>query len=88
MLLRKANPADLPLLRLWDEAPHVAETAGDPDWNDWDWENQLGRDVPWREMLIAEADGRPVGFVQLIDPGREESRYWGDCQPGLRAVDI
>lgn len=88
MLLRPAAPADLPLLQRWDAAPHVAAVSGDPDWNDWDWEGQLGRDVAWREMLIAEADGRPIGFVQIIDPAEEESRYWGDCARGLRAIDI
>jgi aminoglycoside 6'-N-acetyltransferase len=88
MRLRPARPADLPLLQRWDAAPHVAAAAGDPEWNDWDWEGQLGRDVPWREMLIAEAEGRPVGFVQIIDPALEESHYWGDCAPDLRAIDI
>src|SRR5690606_31515086 len=29
------------------------------------------------------------GFVQIIDPAREESRYWGeDCPPNLRAIDV
>jgi aminoglycoside 6'-N-acetyltransferase len=88
MRLRPATPADLPLLKRWDEAPHLAGTLGDEDFNDWDWENQLGRAVPWREMLIAEVDGRPVGFVQIIDPAEEESHYWGDCPTGLRAIDI
>jgi aminoglycoside 6'-N-acetyltransferase len=92
MLLRPATPADLPLLQRWERAPHVAAAAGDEDFNDWDWENQLGRAVPWREMLIAEADGgpigRPIGFVQIIDPAEEESHYWGDCPAGLRAIDI
>jgi RimJ/RimL family protein N-acetyltransferase len=32
--------------------------------------------------------GRPIGFVQIIDPAREESHYWGDCEPNLRAIDI
>ena len=26
--------------------------------------------------------------MQIIDPAREESRYWGDCPAGLRAIDI
>ena len=42
----------------------------------------------WREQLIAEADGRPVGFVQIIDPRREDSHYWGEVPAGLRAVDL
>lgn len=38
--------------------------------------------------MIAEADGRPIGFVQIIDPAREDSRYWGDVAPDLRAIDL
>ena len=26
--------------------------------------------------------------MQIIDPAREESRYWGDVPEGLRAVDL
>ena len=33
-------------------------------------------------------DGRPIGFVQIIDPALEEDHYWGDVPPGLRALDI
>jgi aminoglycoside 6'-N-acetyltransferase len=46
------------------------------------------RSPDWREHLIAEADGVPIGFMQIIDPLREDSHYWGDCPPGLRAIDI
>lgn len=30
----------------------------------------------------------PIGFIQIIDPAREDSHYWGDCPTGLRAIDI
>jgi aminoglycoside 6'-N-acetyltransferase len=83
--LRPATLADLPLLRAWDEQPHVIES--DPN-DDWRWEVELRRDPAWREQLIAEVDGRPVGFVQVIDPAREDSHYWGEVPDGLRAVDI
>lgn len=87
--LRTATPADLPLILHWDQQPHVRDTGGDEDWNDWDWENQLGREVPWRELLIAELDSRPIGFVQLIDCHEEESHYWGtDCPEHSWAIDI
>ncbi len=85
MDLRPAKRDDVELLRSWDEQPHVI--ASDPD-DDWAWEVELNRTPDWREQLIAEVDGRPVGFVQIIDPAREESRYWGDVPADLRAIDI
>ena len=85
LTLRPATPDDLALLRHWDEQPHVV--ASDPN-DDWAWEVELHRSPEWREQLVAEADGRPVGFVQLIDPAREDSHYWGDVPGGLRALDI
>jgi aminoglycoside 6'-N-acetyltransferase len=85
MNLRSATSADLNLLRYWDEQPHVV--ASDPN-DDWGWEVELDRDFEWREQLIAEIDGRPIGFVQIIDPAREDSHYWGDVPANLRAIDI
>jgi aminoglycoside 6'-N-acetyltransferase len=85
MKLRPATPADLELLRHWDEQPHVI--ASDPN-DDWNWEAELHNSQDWREQLIAEENGRPVGFGQIIDPAREESRYWGDVPENLRAIDI
>lgn len=83
--LRPASSTDLALLQYWDDRPHVL--ASDPN-DDWGWEVELDRRLEWREQLIAELDGRPIGFVQIIDPAREESHYWGDVAPDLRAIDI
>lgn len=83
--LRSATVADLHLLQDWDEQPHVL--AADPN-DDWGWEVELGRNPDWREQLIAELDDRPIGFMQIIDPAREESHYWGEIAPNLRAIDI
>ena len=86
MRLRSAAYSDLELLRHWDRQPHVR--ASDPN-DDWQWETELRRRPSWREQLIAEVDGRPLGFVQIIDPAEEDSHYWGDsCPPKLRAIDI
>ncbi|MEB3217695.1 MAG: GNAT family N-acetyltransferase [Nostocales cyanobacterium 94392] len=83
--LRPATSADLELLRYWDEQSHVI--ASDPN-DDWGWEVELERTPDWREQLIAEIDGRPIGFLQIIDPLLEDSHYWGDIEPNLRAIDI
>lgn len=83
--LREATPADAPLLRHWDAQPHIIESTGGDDWQ---WEAELPRTPAWREMLIAELDGRPIGFIQIIDPAREDSHYWGAVPEGLRAIDI
>lgn len=83
--LRAATPADAPLLRRWDEEPHVVQSDPNDDWN---WEVELPRNPDWRELLIAEVAGRPVGFLQIIDPAREDSHYWGAVPANLRAIDI
>lgn len=85
ILLRPAILADLPILRYWDEQPHVMDS--DPN-DDWDWAIELQRTPDWREQLVAELDGRPIGFVQIIDPAREETHYWGEVPENLRAIDI
>lgn len=83
--LRPATLDDVAVLRRWDEEPHVV--ASDPN-DDWRWEEELGRSPPWREQLIAEWNGRPIGFMEIIDPALEEDHYWGDVPNGLRAIDI
>jgi aminoglycoside 6'-N-acetyltransferase len=85
LTLRPATPADLPTLQHWDQQPHVIESDPNDDWN---WGVELQRNPSWREQLIAEVDNRPVGFLQIIDPAKEDSHYWGDVPDNLRAIDI
>ena len=84
--LRPVSLFDAPLLTYWDTKPHVIDSTGDDDAEDWFVE--LAKNPPWRWYFIAEEDERPVGLVQLIDPREEESHYWGDIEPGLLALDI
>ncbi|UZR99484.1 GNAT family N-acetyltransferase [Chondrinema litorale] len=83
--LRAANMNDLELLNHWDRQQHVIDA--DPN-DDWEWETELQRNPPWREQLIAELNGKPIGFVQIIDPEKEDSYYWGNVAPNQRAIDI
>lgn len=83
--LRAATMEDLPLLEYWDEQQHVIDC--DPS-DDWEWATELPKQVPWREQLVAELNGEPIGFIQIIDPALEETHYWGDVEQNLRAIDI
>ena len=86
MHFRPAKPSDLALLRYWDTKPHVmAATGGNANW---DWETELAHVPDGRELLIAQVGGRDIGFMQIMDPARDESKYWGETAPGFRAIDI
>jgi aminoglycoside 6'-N-acetyltransferase len=79
---------DVALLVRWDDDPDVAAAIGGCSAYWYDWPAELVRDVSWRELLIAEEEGKPIGFVQLADAAAEESHYWGDVEPGTWALDI
>ena len=82
---RKATIDDLPLLKYWDTKQHVIDCDPDSDWN---WEEELKKDPPWRQQFVAEVQKRPLGFVQIIDAHEEETHYWGDVEPHTMAIDI
>ncbi len=70
----------------WDTQQHVIDC--DPDEDEWNWEVELTHNPDWREQLVAELNGEPIGFLQIIDPFLEETHYWGDIEPNKRAIDI
>jgi aminoglycoside 6'-N-acetyltransferase len=91
--LRHATVTDAPTLESWDAQRHViSATTDDSDAaeanEDLDWTKELasGSDVP--RYWIAELEGRPIGAMQMIDPFREPTKYWGDVAPNCRALDI
>ena len=85
--LRAARSDDAPTLRMWDLDDAVGFSGGEDD--NYDWDHELPRSVPWREFLVAELDARPIGMVVLIDVRREESHYWGEDAPtDSWAIDI
>ncbi|MBD81420.1 MAG: GNAT family N-acetyltransferase [Crocinitomicaceae bacterium] len=83
--LRPASISDLELLQYWDTKQHVIDCDPDEDWN---WEIELNENPKWREQLIAELNGKPIGFLQIIDPFEEETHYWGNIDKNKRAIDI
>lgn len=86
MILRRATPDDISLLTYWVMKPHVLAALGEEEAPDWEFD--LAEHHDWQEPLIAEIDGRPIGYVEIIDPAREPSRYWGVVDANLRALDI
>ena len=83
--LRKATIADLQTLLHWDKQIHVINADPHDDWN---WEVELRQNPTWREQLIAEWNHYPIGFIQIIDPAKEETQYWGEIEDNKRAIDI
>ena len=65
--------------------PHVIDS--DPN-DEWDWEEMLSNEKSWRELLVAVYNDEPIGFVQILDPEKEETNYWGEMSSGYRAIDI
>jgi aminoglycoside 6'-N-acetyltransferase len=86
MNLRPAKLTDTALLQRWHSKPHVLAAIG--DFADVDWVSELGHSPPWRELLMAEVDGRAIGVIQIIDAAREETHYWGDVEGEVRAIDM
>ncbi|MBP5856985.1 GNAT family N-acetyltransferase [Marivibrio halodurans] len=86
MILRPAKPDDLPLLRAWDNAPHVIAAFGAAD--RFDWHALMAEPRTTRELLIGEASGRPIGAAILADPMRTDPERWHAHGAGRRLVDL
>jgi aminoglycoside 6'-N-acetyltransferase len=84
-ILRPACVNDAEMLRRWESSPHLSGLLGDDDWQ---WETALATPSPAHRSMIAEAEGQPVGFLEILDPSRDPERYWGDLAPGYRAIDL
>ncbi len=84
--LRPATADDVPLLTQWNRQPHVLAAVGEDE--PYDWTAELAEADEVTEHLVAEDDGRPVGFVAITDPALEHTHYWGEADPDQRALDI
>ena len=85
MNLRPATIADLNLLQHWDSQPHIIAIIPN---DKWDWSVELKHKSEGREQFIAEINGRPIGFIEITAPARDDSHYWGNVSANLRAIDI
>lgn len=93
VILRPATLADVPTLEAWDRQPHVIACSSDrPDlevaFDGIDWAEELAERSAVSFYDIAQVDGRPIGVMQVCDPHLEPTHYWGEIEPGLRAMDI
>jgi len=91
--LRPAVADDADLLARWDLEPHViACSTDDPEaevaFGGIEWREELADQSDVSFYRIAEVEGRPIGVMQICDPHREPTHYWGEIEPGLRAIDI
>jgi aminoglycoside 6'-N-acetyltransferase len=85
ILLRPATLNDIPMLEHWDKQQHVIDCDPEDDWN---WHEELTDKDPYSEKLVAEFNGKAIGFVQIIDPANERTHYWGNVAENLRAIDV
>lgn len=90
--VRPATAADAPLLAAWDREPHVIACSNDdPDAEvafGSDWADEVTNSAYELTYVMAEVEGEPIGVMAVCDPHTEPSQYWGEIEPGLRAIDI
>jgi aminoglycoside 6'-N-acetyltransferase len=90
--LRPATVADAAALAAWDLEPHVIACSSDDPlaevaFDGTDWTDELSSSAYQLTYVIAEVEGQPVGVMAVCDPHTEPSHYWGESEPGLRAID-
>jgi aminoglycoside 6'-N-acetyltransferase len=90
--LRPATADDIVTLERWDRDPDViratTDEAAERAFGGLDWAEELAASSDLSYYLIAELDGRPIAALQICDPHREPTHYWGEIEPDLRAIDI
>ena len=91
--IRVATQADVPTLERWDaDADVIACASDDPNavqaFAGAVWCDEIAANSDRSCYYIAERDGRPIGAMQVIDPYREPTHYWGEIEENLRAIDI
>jgi aminoglycoside 6'-N-acetyltransferase len=82
---RPMSGADLPLVRAWLNAPHVAEW-----WGDAQEQFELVRgdlDHPAMDQFIVMTKDRPFGYIQCYDPGAWPPDPFGVQPQGTCGID-
>jgi aminoglycoside 6'-N-acetyltransferase len=82
---RPMSAADLPLMRRWLKAPHVAEWWGDPDQQF----ALVGEDLdhPAMDQFVVTFDDRPFAYLQCYDPQAWPENGFGALPNGARGID-
>lgn len=88
--IRLAKLSDADRLRHWDSLGHVADAAGDPIFNRFDWNVELTRGLTWRTWLLRKRRTNADRFRSDDRlPGGKDTllRRWpGQCL-GNRSLD-
>jgi aminoglycoside 6'-N-acetyltransferase len=79
------SAADLPLVRRWLAAPHVAQWWGDTSEQFALVSDDL--DHPAMHQFIVTTDDRPFGYLQCYDPNAWPDNGFGLHPPGTRGID-
>jgi aminoglycoside 6'-N-acetyltransferase len=82
---RPLSAADLPMVRRWLTAPHVARWWGDPD----EQFALVSEDLehPAMDQFIVASDDRPLAYLQCYDPTAWPDNGLGEQPDGVRGID-
>jgi aminoglycoside 6'-N-acetyltransferase len=82
---RPMSAADLPMVRRWLEAPHVAQWWHDPDMQFALVSEDL--DHPAMDQFVVAAENRPFAYLQCYDPNAWPEGGLGIHPDGTRGID-
>jgi aminoglycoside 6'-N-acetyltransferase len=82
---RPMSTEDLPMVRRWLEAPHVAQWWHDPDAQFALVSEDL--DHPAMDQFVVTADDRPFAYLQCYDPTAWSNNGLGTHPLGTRGID-
>jgi aminoglycoside 6'-N-acetyltransferase len=84
-VFRTMTAADLPKIRRWLAAPHVAQWWGDPDQQFVLVSEDLSH--PSMQQFVVELGDRPFAYVQCYDPAEWPDHGFGTLPNGTRGID-